>query len=115
MKLKFFNPNQLDKNLKATIHKSSDKSIGIAVNEEDLEDNNFYLVVYPDKQSGAFNINKAGSYYYLNTKPLFDNLKLDYITNAITFDIIEETIDSQKVFIFKKRTKLNKKQDNNEK
>jgi hypothetical protein len=124
MKLKFFNPEQLDKNLKATIQKtgklgftieaakklqlSTDKSIGIAENEDDSNDKNLYVVIYPEKKQGAFNINKAGDYFYVNIKALLENLKIDYISNVITFDIIEEKLDGETIYKFKRRDKSKK-------
>jgi hypothetical protein len=128
MKLKFFNPENLDKNLKATVHKtgklgftieaakklqlSAEKSIGIAENEEDVTDKNLYVVIYPDKQRSAFNINKAGNYFYVNTKALFDNLKIDYVSNIITYDIIEESLNGEKIYKFKRRDKSKKTAEN---
>lgn len=124
MKLKFFNPNSLEKNLKATVHKtgklgftvdaakkmqlSVEKSAGIGVNEDDQTDKNLYVVIYPNKQEGAFNISKAGQYYYINTKALFDSLKIDYIKGYVVYDISEELIDDQRIFKFKRREILKK-------
>lgn len=128
MKLKFFNPNNLDKNLKATAHKtgklgftvdaakklqlSVEKTAGIGINEDDEADKSLYVVVYPDKQEGAFNISKAGKYYYINTKALFDSLKIDYQKDYVVYDISEETIDDQKVFKFKRRDRVKKGNEN---
>lgn len=124
MKLKFFNPNSLEKNLKATVHKtgklgftvdaakkmqlSVEKSAGIGVNEDDQTDKNLYVVIYPNKQEGAFNISKAGQYYYINTKALFDSLKIDYVKGYVVYDISEELIDDQQIFKFKRREILKK-------
>jgi hypothetical protein len=127
MKLKFFNPNNLDKNLKATAHKtgklgftvdaakklqlSVEKTAGIGINEDDELDKSLYVIIYPDKQEGAFNISKAGKYYYINTKALFDSLRIDYIKDYVVYDISEEMIDSQRVFKFKRREKAKKNND----
>lgn len=127
MKLKFFNPNNLDKNLKATAHKtgklgftvdaakklqlSVEKTVGIGMNEDDESDKCLYLVVYPEKQEGAFNISKAGKYYYINTKTLFDSLKIDYQKDYVVYDITEEVIDNHKVYKFKRREKIKKSND----
>jgi hypothetical protein len=121
MKIKFFNAESLDKNLKATIHKSGkmgftiesarkmnlspEKSLSIGINEEDEEDKNLYIVVNPSRQKDAFTILKAGSYYYVNTKPLFDNLKFDYVRNNISFDLSEDKIEDMKIFVFKTKEK----------
>ena len=124
MKLKFFNPNNLDKNLKATAHKtgklgftvdaakklhlSVEKSAGIAINEEDEVDKSLYVIIYPKKQEGAFNISKAGKYYYINTRTLFDSLRVDYVKGYVVYDISEENIDNQIVFKFKRRDRVKK-------
>ena len=91
---------------------STEKSIGIAINEDDPSDRNLYVVVYPGRQQGAFNVCKAGSYYYINTKALFDSLKIDYIKDSVVYDISEERIDDQNVFKFKRRDKIRKQSDN---
>src|SRR5438105_1181335 len=103
MKLKFFNPEIVERNLKATIQKtgklgftiesakklnlSPDKSISVATNEEDENDKNLYLLINETKVSGAFPVNKAGKYFYINAKPLFDSLKMEYIKENVSFEI----------------------------
>ncbi len=124
MKIKFFSPNDLDRNIKATVHKtgkigftvdaakklslSVDCSLSIGMNEDDTEDSNLYVMLHNTVETGAFKVSKAGGYYYVNTKVLFDNLKIDYTNSAIVYDITEENIDGQKVYKFKKRNKLSK-------
>src|SRR5437868_2395334 len=106
MKIRFFNPESLDKNLKATVHRSgkmgftieaakkmelsSEKSMSIGINEDDELDVNLYIVVHSSKQKESFPVLKAGAYHYVNTKPLFDSLKLDYLKYSISFEISEE-------------------------
>lgn len=125
MKLKFYNPNELDRNLKVTIHKTGKlgftmdaakklnlaemKSANIGINEDDLTDNCLYLVIEKDINEGLFRISKAGAYYYINTKVLFDNLKIDYSKGNITYDMSEEKVDGLNVYKLKKREP--KKQD----
>ena len=127
MKLKFFNPEKLDRNLKATAHRSGklgftveaakkmslsiEKSAGIAINEEDDSDKSLYVVIYPNKQDGAFRISKAGAYYYVNTKALFDTLRIDYKKDWVVYDISKEIIDNQEVFKFVRREKSKKTTD----
>ena len=127
MKIKFFNPNDLDRNIKATVHKtgkigftvdaakklslSTDCSLSIGMNEDDAGDSNLYVMLHNTIETGAFKISKAGGYYYVNTKVLFDNLKIDYLNSAIIYDITEEIFEGKKVYKFKKRNKLNKDND----
>jgi hypothetical protein len=124
MKLKFFNPEKLDRNLKATAHRSGklgftvdaakkmalsiDKSAGIAINEDDEADSSLYVAVFPNKREGSFRISKAGAYYYVNTKSLFDTLKIDYKNDWVVYDITKESIDNQEIFKFTRREKPKK-------
>jgi len=130
MKLKFITPDGLDKNLKATAHKSgklgftmdaaeklkltSEKSVGVAVNEDDPSDTNLYVIINEHVKDDAFKINKAGQYYYVNTKALFDALKIDYKNEWIVYDISKETIEGQLIHRFKRRErdKKNEKTSN---
>jgi hypothetical protein len=118
-KITFFNPDELDKNLKVTIHKtgkmgftmdaakklslSDMKAANIGINNEDPEDNCLYLVIYKDITDGKFRISKAGSYYYINTKILFDNLKLDYSKGNVSYDMTEEKEGDDTMYKLKKR------------
>ncbi len=130
IQLRFFNSNELDRNLKASIHKTgklgftveaarkldleNNKSFSIACNEADANDKNLYVVVNKEKITGSFNVSKAGDYYYVNTKVLFDNLKWDYANNIISFDITTEVIGEQSVFVFKYSEKKKDTKDGNE-
>lgn len=121
MKIKFLTPSSLEKNLKATVHRSgklgftielakkmdlsTDKSISIGINEEEEEDKNLYILVNSDKRSDAFSVLKAGDYYYVNLKALFDNLKYDYENRSISFDVVEEDLGGVDVFVFKFKQK----------
>ena len=119
MKLKFLPPDALEKNLKATAHKtgklgftvdaatkldlSVDKTASIAINEDDPGDNSLYVIIHPIKKEHTYKISKAGDYYYINAKALFDNLKIDYANDWVVYDISTEDIDNQLVFKFKRR------------
>src|SRR5258708_7030234 len=99
MKLKLIHAGAVEKHLKATIHKSGklgftveaakklhldkNKGFGVAVNEEDPTDKNLYVYIREEKEEGFFQISKAGQYYYVNTKALFDNMKEDYVNETI--------------------------------
>lgn len=127
IKLKFINSNELDRNLKASIHKTGkigftveaanklaladNKSVSIAMNEASKTDQNLYVIVNKEEITGSYKISKAGDYYYVNAKLLFDTLKWDYVDNTISFDISLEDIEGQSVFVFK-RSEKKKKPDN---
>ena len=125
MELKFFNANELDRNIKCSIHANGKlgfsesaskkleldigKSIQIGRNEEDKSDENLYALVHNYVMDGAFKVNKAGDYYYLNTKPLFDKLGVDYRSKRIIYDIIEFEYNGTMMFKFIKRELPKKK------
>jgi hypothetical protein len=124
MKIKFFNPDSLDKNLKATAHKSgklgftvdaarrlkleTNKSAAIGTNEDDPSDDSLYIIIYNEVRSGAFRIAKAGQYYYINLKALFDALKINYKQESVVYDISEEPFGDEIVFKFSRRKNTKK-------
>lgn len=119
MKLKFIDPSTLDKNLKATVHKTGKmgfsmeaasklglgefKSARIAINEADPEDKSLYMVIEDSIVERAFKINRAGKYFYINTKALFDGMQMDYVKNSYVYDIAPTNVDGQTVYRFKRR------------
>lgn len=119
MKLKFFNAEEIEQNAKATIHASGklgfssdsvdflkigeNTHINLAKNEEDEDDENFYGIVIQKFEEGAFKVCKAGDYYYLNTKNLFDSLKIDYKGQKVIYDLLKITIDENEIVKFQKR------------
>jgi len=105
MKLKFIKSEDTDQNAKATVHTTGKlgfskdaveflgikegKSIQFAQNEDDPADLNLYAVVNNGIQEGAFRINKAGAYFYVNTKNLLDALGVDYKNKKIIYDRVK--------------------------
>lgn len=105
MKLKFLDAGITERKAKATVHSSGKlgfsheainylkltegKSIQFAQNEENEQDLNLYAAVYEGVQEGAFRISKAGAYFYVNTKNLFDTLNIDYKGKRIIFDLVK--------------------------
>ena len=121
MKLKFLNPNNIERNIKATVHRSgkmgftleaarkmgltTEKSLSIAINDDDKEDRSLYVVVNESRDMDAYPILKAGQYLYANLTPLFDSLGVDYKKYAIFYDISEERFENALIFRFKRREK----------
>jgi hypothetical protein len=119
MKLKFIKADTIGLKAKATIHQtgklgfssdaveyleiSEQKSIQFAVNEDDSQDENLYGVISEDADEGAFKISKAGDYYYINAKGLFDSLNIDYKNKRIIYDITKIKVEEQDVIKFIKR------------
>jgi hypothetical protein len=131
MKLKFVKAQDIDRNVKATIHSSgklgfsSDaarklglnegvKSIMIAINEDDSKDQNLYIKTLSEQGEDAFNIVKAGEYYYVNTKAFFDNYNIEYRGNRVIYDIVEFDYEGEKMLKFIKREIKKKKNVDNE-
>lgn len=113
MKLKFFNSSELGAKMKATVHTSGKlgfsieanrilnlaeiRSIQIASNEEDPADLNLYMVLNNEVVPGAFKLIKVGNYFNLNTKGLFDNLKVDYKNLTVIYDIVKTDYQGQEI------------------
>lgn len=113
MKLKFIKISETERNVKATVHTtgklgfSSDaiktlgidvnKSIAFAQNEDDTTDKNLYAIIHEGIQEGALKISKAGEYYYVNTKNLFDTIGIDYKSARIIFDIVKTEYEGQPI------------------
>lgn len=118
LEIEFYKAKELIKNLKATVHKtgklgftsnaasclnlSNAKSANIGFNKQDTSDKNLYLFIYENKD-GDFNVVKAGEYYYVSTKVLFDNLKIDYINDNVSFDITPMEQDGKTFYALKRK------------
>ena|SRR5690606_34598495 len=121
MKIKFYPIPETDGAIKCTIHKNGklgfskgaekllgideSKYIQIGRNVEDSQDSNLYVTVSTEKVEDSLKVNKAGKYYYLNTKTLFDSLNYQYDTQKIIYDISEVNVGSEKYFKLKRRIK----------
>lgn len=73
--------------------------------EDDQNKGALYLINAPDSQDETvFKVCKAGRYFYVNTKALFDKLGLDYEANTIIFDLKRATeYTDMEVYKMKKR------------
>jgi hypothetical protein len=88
---------------------TTNKTISIAINEEDKEDENLYVVVNENDNGDGFRISKAGDYYYVNTKALFDSIGVDYRNKKIIYDIVDFEYDGEKYYkLIKREVKNNK-------
>jgi hypothetical protein len=119
MKLKVFKPQIVDKSIKCTIQKSGrlgfsieaikklnlsgNSSIKIGTNSEDETDENLYIIVQEIVDEESFKLYKAGDYYYIDTRILFDTLRFDYKNNTIMFDIVDFESDETKLYKLIKR------------
>lgn len=121
MELNFFNAEEIQGNAKCTIHKSGKlgfsmdaidliginetKSIGIAQGSDYEETGNLYIKVFDSDKPGAFSVSKAGDYYYLNTKNLFNKLDIDYKREKVIYDVTEYEINDEQYFKLIRRVK----------
>lgn len=125
MGLKILSAKQFSVKLKATIHStgklgfteitarelnlSKESGIKFAIDENDS--NALYLISCPKSDEESFRVLKAGEYYSVNTKALFDNLGYDYKFKNIMFDIVKEEIDNMEVYKLLKREKPRKQKE----
>ena len=125
MKIYFIKADEIDRNIKCSVHKSgklgfsstaidklelsNNKSVMIGVNEEDSDDENLYMSVEDGVKEEAFKISRAGEYYYANTKALFDKLGIDYRAKTIIYDIVDFEYEGMKMYKLIKREKKRNK------
>jgi len=121
VKLKFLDAKEFEANLKCTIQSngklnfsaaainilelSNHKSVKFAMNEDAKVGDELYILIQDSITNDAFKINKAGNYYYLNAKALFDSFGMDYKAHSIIFDIVktEDTIDGYPLYKLNRR------------
>lgn len=127
MKLKFIKPSDVNTKAKATIHTTGklgfssnaidylgineNKFIKFALDDEVENEIIMYSIITDERDDESFNINKAGNYYYVNTKGLFDNIGLDYKNNKIVFDLVKIEYEGKQIIKMIKRVIPNKKKE----
>ncbi len=115
--------------LKATIHQSgklgfseptarelgfmNDVDHFVQFAQDDEDPDLLYLLNNTKDDGDSFRVNKAGSYYYVSAKLLFDGLGLDYVHKTIIFDMMKTRIDGMEVYKMTKRELI--RQDKTEK
>ena len=96
------------------------KELGFASNAEPYvkfavdEDNPsiLYLINVKEGDEDSFRVNKAGNYYYVNTRLMFDSLQIDYINETVIYDMIKvEGIENDVYRMNKRTTKRAEKED----
>jgi hypothetical protein len=80
---------------------NENKAFLIGLNTADPKDKNLYIQITTKENEDAFRINKAGKYYYVNTKQLFDEFRIPYKTKRISFDIEDLEIPEEGFFGYK--------------
>jgi len=123
MKLIPFDPKELNKTYRVSVHRSgrigftseaaekmklSDyKSANISRNGDDVLDTNLYLTLHKEKDTGAFRINTNGPYFSINIKLVLDAVKIDYSEGKAWFEMEEIEIEGNKVYKLKRKSKAN--------
>lgn len=127
MKLQILSAKEYTVKLKATIHATgklgfteatakeleltAESGVKFAQNEEE----DLYLINCPVRDEDAFKVLKAGAYFSVSTKTLFDSLGYDYKNYNIMLDMIKEIIDGQEVYkLVKREVKREKKKPRKE-
>lgn len=119
MKIDFLKPVEPAGSIKATIHKngkmgfskSASKKFGldegrfmqVGINSENKNDENLYVVVKKFDDGESLKVLKAGQYHYLNSKALFDMLKIDYKHKKIIYDVEDFEYNGVVLYKFVKR------------
>lgn len=118
--ISFEDPNKVGGSIKATIHKtgklgfssgavdfigiSEESYFKIGFNDNNDSDENIYII-NSKTADGAFKVSKAGDYYYVNLKNVFDKRGIDYKNKSYVYDIKKENSEGTEFFILTKRKK----------
>ena len=118
------NASQYTIRLKATIHSSGKlgftevtaKELGFGDNsfvkfaQDDNDKTILYLINNAPQDDEAFRVCKAGKYFYVNTKIMFDSLNIDYKSKTVMFDLVKTKEAGVDVYKLNKRItkKINK-------
>lgn len=116
--INFEDPNKSNAVIKATVHKTGRLGFSsgaqsfmnlnessyfkIGFNDSDPNDTNIYMVRGAENDN-AFKIAKAGDYYFVGLKYIFDKREIDYQNESIIYDIKKQTNNNIEYFILSKR------------
>uniref|UniRef100_A0A832D0P7 Uncharacterized protein n=1 Tax=Ignavibacterium album TaxID=591197 RepID=A0A832D0P7_9BACT len=125
MEINYWKPTTSLGVVKATIHQSGklgfsqaaiDKLnlsqntyIMIGTNKENKKDSNIYMAISKESNDLAIKVNKAGNYYYLNTKDFFNEIGVDYKSKSVIYDIVDISSNNEKIYKLVPREKDRKK------
>ena len=119
MKLNYWKPALGGGKVKLTVHRSGNMGFSrpaiekmqidensymkLATNAEDSRDNNLYLLISKKEDEDSLKVNKAGNYYYLNTKSFFNERNIDYRKKKLIYDVVEINYEGQTIYKLIKR------------
>ncbi len=85
----------------------------IALDEENRRNSDLYLFLTNEVDSETLKVYNAGGYFNLRTKPIFDELKIDYKSKKYIFDLKEVVFENNKIYKLEKRILTRKKRRTN--
>jgi hypothetical protein len=122
MDFTFFDASQYTSNLRCTIQKTGkmgfseytqsklgiNETISIRIGIDGQRGNykNLIMQLLSTLESSAFKVNKAGNYFYINPKPLFDELGIDYKTRNVLYEMIALNEEKRIYKLIKKEVKV---------
>lgn len=125
MEISFWKPTVSTGIIKATIHQSGklgfsqaaidriglskNMYVMIGTNKTQKEDKAIYIKISEQSHELALKVNKAGQYYYLNTRDFFYENNIDFIKKKIIYDIVDISEGNGKLFKLLPREKDRKK------
>ena len=125
MGLKIISASQFAIRLKCTIHRSGklgfteatarhlefNDNSAVKFAEDDENSDILYLINKTEMDDDAFKVCKAGRYFYVNTKLMFDNMGIDYKNKTVMFDMIRMKEIEGEVYKLVKRGSKNHSKD----
>ena len=114
MEINFWKPTISTRVVKATIHKSGklgfsqaaiDKLelnqssyVMIGTNKTQRDDRAIYIKIAKESDELALKVNKAGQYYYLNSRDFFNENNIDFNKKKIIYDIVDISEGNEKLY-----------------
>jgi|WetSurMetagenome_2_1015567.scaffolds.fasta_scaffold341310_1 hypothetical protein len=80
------------------LHLNESKYVSFALNDEDKKDQNLYMMIVNEKEDDTLKINKAGNYYYINARNIFEELNIDFKRKNVIFDIKEIEYEGENIY-----------------
>ena len=119
MKLKFITPEKAAPVYRASVHRTGkigftietaehfkinvDKSLALAINEDDVNDKCLYGVLNDGLPENAYKIMKAAKYHSVSAKSFFETVGIDFSKGDVSYTINEIEIDGAKMLKFTPR------------
>lgn len=89
--------------------KSNEPYVKFARDDEDPS--TLYLINVRHEDEDAFRVYRAGNYYYVNTKLMFDSLGVDYKTVSVAYDMIKLDDENEEGEVYKMNKRIIKRSE----